>query len=57
MSNFFDSCEKDCLERGERSDEDYENECEQCGQPCRKMFCCKTCYLIGKADYETDQRK
>ena len=53
MSN-YDKCEKEFFEKGERFFDYYENECDNCGQPCIKIFCCKACYLICKADHEAD---
>ena len=57
--NNFDRAQRDFENHRElqHTEEDHENECEQCGQPCNRMFCSRSCYLIGKADYDMDQEK
>ena len=52
----FDRCEKEHLTEPE-NENDYENECENCGAPCAKTFCCRACYKIAEADYKMDQEK
>lgn len=53
--NNFERCEKEYLERNDY--EEYENECENCGTPCKDHVCSMTCYKIMKADYEADQER
>ena len=38
-------------------EEYYLNECDNCGNACKRHYCCKECYLVGKADYIMDQKK